>query len=53
MPQPTELPRWADVVLLPAINLAIALAVAGIVVKLVGFQPVQVLVLLVQGAFGS
>ena len=29
MSQPIELPRWMDVAVLPAVNLAIALAVAG------------------------
>lgn len=53
MSQPVELPRWADVVLLPLVNLAVALLVAGLVVKLVGFQPLQVLQLLIKGAFGS
>jgi simple sugar transport system permease protein len=53
MTQPVELPRWADVALLPAVNLALALAVAAIVVLIVGFQPAQVLALLVKGAFGS
>ncbi|MBK6469542.1 MAG: ABC transporter permease [Betaproteobacteria bacterium] len=53
MSQPVELPRWMDVGLLPAINLGIALLVAGIVVTLVGFEPTQVLTLLVKGAFGS
>ncbi len=53
MSQPIELPRWMDVALLPAVNLAIALLVAGIVVTLVGFQPGQVLALLIKGAFGS
>ena len=42
-----------DVALLPAVNLAIALLVAGAVVLLVGFQPAQVLSLLIKGAFGS
>ena len=42
-----------DVALLPAVNLGIALLVAGIVVTLVGFEPAQVLALLVKGAFGS
>ncbi len=51
--QQIELPRWMDVALLPAINLALALIVAGIVVTLVGFNPLQVLTLLVQGALGS
>jgi simple sugar transport system permease protein len=53
MTQPVELPRWMDVALLPAVNLGIALLVAGIVVTLVGFEPAQVLTLLVKGAFGS
>jgi simple sugar transport system permease protein len=42
-----------DVALLPAVNLALALIVAGIVVTLVGFNPLQVLTLLVKGALGS
>ena len=53
MSQPAELPRWMDVVLLPAINLAMAFAVAALVLLLVGHDPVQVLSLLVKGAFGS
>ncbi|MFY9511152.1 MAG: ABC transporter permease [Rubrivivax sp.] len=53
MSQPVELPRWVDVGVLPAFNLALALLVAGIVVKLVGFDPAQVMALLVKGAFGS
>lgn len=53
MSQPVELPRWLDVAVLPLLNLAFALAVAGVVVMLVGFQPGQVLALLVKGAFGS
>jgi simple sugar transport system permease protein len=53
MSQPVELPRWMDVALLPAVNLAFALLVAGIVVTLVGFNPGQVLALLFKGAFGS
>lgn len=53
MSQPVELPRWVDVAVLPAFNLALALLVAGAVVKLVGFDPAQVMTLLVKGAFGS
>jgi general nucleoside transport system permease protein len=48
-----ELPRWVDVALLPAFNLLLALLAAGAVVALVGFQPGQVLGLLIKGAFGS
>ena len=53
MSQPVELPRWMDVAVLPAVNLALALLVAAGVVLLVGFNPGQVLALLVKGAFGS
>ena len=48
-----ELPRWIDLVVLPALNLTVALLVAGLVVLIVGQSPVQVLALLVKGAFGS
>jgi simple sugar transport system permease protein len=53
MSQPIELPRWADLALLPALNLAVALAVCGIVVAGVGLDPWRVLTLLATGAFGS
>ena len=53
MSQSTELPRWMDVAVLPAVNLVLALLVAGGVVTLVGFEPAQVMALLVKGAFGS
>ena len=51
--QPIELPRWLDLVVLPAFNLAVALAVCAVVVRIVGQDPAQVLALLVKGAFGS
>jgi len=47
------LPRWADVALLPVVCLAIALLASGGVVALVGQNPTQVLVALIDGAFGS
>jgi len=49
----STLPRWADVLLLPLLNLGMALLVAGSVVALVGYDPWQVLVALVHGAFGT
>lgn len=52
MSQPT-LPRWADVVLLPVVCLAFALFASGIVVALVGQDPLQVVRVLIDGAFGS
>ena len=53
MSRPVELPRWMDIGLLPLVNLALALAVCGGVVAVVGLNPLQVLALLVKGAFGS
>ncbi|MES2585176.1 MAG: ABC transporter permease [Pseudomonadota bacterium] len=47
------LPRWADLVLLPAVCLAVALLVAGAVVALVGQSPKEVIAVLVHGAFGT
>ena len=53
MSQPLELPRWMDLGLLPLVNLALALVVCAVVVAVVGLNPLQVLGLLVKGAFGS
>ena len=53
MSQPLEMPRWLDLFVLPAFNLAMALAVCGVVVLSVGQSPGQVLALLIKGAFGS
>lgn len=47
------LPRWADLVLLPVVCLAVALLAAAAVVALVGQSPTQVISVLVNGAFGS
>ncbi len=48
-----RLPRWADYGLIPIINLFVAFLVAGIVVLLVGENPLEAAVVLVKGAFGS
>ena len=53
MSQPVELPRWIDIGLLPIVNLALALGVSAGVVAGIGLDPVQVITLLVKGAFGS
>jgi simple sugar transport system permease protein len=47
------LPRWADLWLLPLLNLGLALAAAGGVVAAIGQDPWQVLAVLLHGAFGS
>ncbi len=47
------LPRWADLVLLPVVCLAVALLLAAAVVALVGQNPLEVITVLVRGAFGT
>ena len=48
-----DLPRWVDLVLIPLINLAAALLIAGLVVLAVGEPPWVALKALIWGAFGS
>ena len=48
-----KLPAWADYGLIPLINLLVAFLVAGLVVMLVGENPLRAAVILVDGAFGS
>ena len=47
------LPRWADVVLLPILNLALAFIVSGLVVLAIGQDPLAALNAIVTGAFGN
>ena len=47
------LPRWADLGLLPLVNVLVAFLVAGLVVLFVGESPVEAARLLVRGAFGN
>ena len=49
----TDLPRWADVVLVPLLNLALALLVSGLVVLYIGESPVEAMTIMVRGAVGS
>ena len=53
MSQALALPRWLDLIVLPLVNLTLAFAVSAVVLVAIGQDPVQVLVLLVKGAFGS
>jgi simple sugar transport system permease protein len=48
-----KLPRWAELGLLPVVNLLAALLLAGVVVKILGESPWAALKLMVSGAFGS
>ncbi|HUF57544.1 MAG TPA: ABC transporter permease [Thermohalobaculum sp.] len=47
----TPLPRWVELGLIPLMNLALAFLIAGLVVWLVGEDPVRALVVMVEGAF--
>jgi simple sugar transport system permease protein len=53
MPASAPLPRWADLVLLPLLNLAAALLLSGAVVAVLGQNPWAAFRLLASGAFGS
>ncbi len=49
---PGQLPRWVTAALMPALNLLAAFIVAGLVVILIGENPLQVVRILLWGAFG-
>ncbi len=46
------LPRWADVALLPLLNLVLAMIVSGIVIALIGQNPFDAVRIMAYGAFG-
>ena len=48
-----ELPTWVDVGLIPLLNLTVALIVAGLVVLIIGENPLQALGIMLNGALGS
>ena len=48
-----RLPRWAEYGLLPLVNLAAALLLSGLVIRLIGESPWAALKLMVAGAFGA
>jgi general nucleoside transport system permease protein len=50
---PKQLPRWADLILLPVVGLAAALLLSGGIIALLGESPWQAMKLMVDGAFGS
>ena len=50
--QPSTLPRWAQLTILPVLNLMAALLVTGFVTWLIGENPLECLKLLIHGAFG-
>ena len=50
---PAEIPRWADVALVPAVSVGAAFLVAGLVVIGIGESPLTATRLLIQGSLGS
>jgi simple sugar transport system permease protein len=46
------LPRWADVAVIPLINIALALLVSGLIILAIGENPLAALRVLLVGAFG-
>ena len=47
------MPKWADTLLIPFINLILAFLVSGLVVLLIGENPLRALVVIVKGSVGS
>jgi simple sugar transport system permease protein len=47
-----KLPAWVDVVVIPLINLGLALGVSGLIVLAIGENPIEALRFLLIGAFG-
>lgn len=48
-----RIPKWADVVLVPVISLALAFVISGLVILAIGENPWEALKLMVNGALGS
>lgn len=46
------LPRWADLILVPLLNLTLAFSISGLVVLLIGENPIEAVKILLYGAFG-
>ncbi len=49
----TTLPRWADLGLIPLLNLLLAFLVSGLVVIFIGEDPIQAVKILLNGSLGS
>ena len=47
------LPAWAEIAVLPLVNIALAFVTVGIIVRIIGVDPIHALRLLVVGAIGS
>ncbi len=47
----TPLPRWAEIGLIPVLNITLALGVSGVVIALLGESPAEALTVMLKGAF--
>jgi simple sugar transport system permease protein len=48
-----DIPAWVDIGIIPALNLSVALAVAGLVVVIIGESPIEAMSIMLNGALGS
>ena len=48
-----KMPTWADVILIPVINLLLALFISGLIIAAIGKDPFQALWMMIDGSFGS
>jgi simple sugar transport system permease protein len=48
---PRSIPRWADIGLIPVLNITLALGVSGLFIALLGENPLDALTVMVKGAF--
>ena len=46
-----NLPRWADIGLLPVLNILAALVVSGLIIALIGEDPFRAMGVMIKGAF--
>ena len=51
--KPADVPRWVSLGLVPLVNLIAAFILAGLVVLVIGEDPIRAVQLLISGAFGS
>ena len=48
-----KMPRWADIVLVPLINITLAFIVAGLLVLAIGQNPFDMVYWMIKGSLGS
>ncbi|MGB0960396.1 MAG: ABC transporter permease [Halocynthiibacter sp.] len=48
-----KMPKWADILLIPLINLLLAFLISGLVIYAIGKDPFDAISLMIKGSFGS